>query len=364
MKKIGLTFTVLALLVHYSFVYADVYADIEPVENKPHWQAQVFIANQIKGIGLVDSYQEDGEDRSYVYDNALAAIASMAMGNFGLAKEILDTLCNEVNNSLQDVPFESYNFSKGVGGGISNAGNTAWLLQALNIYQKKQKGREYYDIQKKLADFLVKLQDNKDGALRGSNDEYWKSTEHNIIAYVALKNFGRLNRDKKYVGVVNKIRAFLLSSSIWNGTYFSVGLPAPGEVQRTVKVTDTQALGVLLFGSAYSSALNWAESNLKFTDYGYSPPVTGFDFDGESLDAVWLEGTLQMALAYHKVNNSSEGDSYYNEALKTTQSDGSLLWATKGGTAGTFYDLYPWRAIAPTSWLIFCSLKFNPLILY
>ena len=216
-------------------------------------------------------------------------------------------------------------------------------------------------MQKKLADFLISLQDTSDGALRGSKSEYWKSAESNIAAYVALKNFGRLNNLKTYSEKADKIKSFLLNK-MWNGTYFYKGLTESGTVD-TEKVTDTQSLGVLLFGSGYSNALSWAESNLKVTDYYNSQAVTGFDFNGD-LDTVWLEGTLQMALAYYKINNSSKGNSYYNEAVKTAQSDGALLLATNEGSAGEYWTLQAWRAIAPTSWLIMYYCKFSPLILY
>lgn len=351
------------ICLSFMFIFMNTFAwAITEVEDKKDWMSQNFIANQIKGIGLVDSYQEDESNVSYVYDNALAAIACMAMGNFGLAKEILDTLSSEVKTT-SEVFSQSYYYSdtSGGGSGTSYAGNAAWILQAFNIYQKQRSSRIYYTMQKKLADFLVSLQDTSDGALRCSKSEYWKSTESNIAAYVALKNFGRLNNLKTYSEKADKIKSFLLNK-MWNGTYFYKGLTSSAVVD-TEKVTDTQSLGVLLFGSSYSGALSWAESNLKVTDYYNSQAITGFDFNGD-LDTVWIEGTLQMALAYYKVNNSSKGNSYYNEAIKTAQSDGALLLATSEGSASEYWTLQAWKAIAPTSWLIMYYCKFSPLTLY
>lgn len=355
MKKIDSIFAVLALTLYGSFVYAY----IEPVGNKPSWQAQIFIANQIKGIGLVDSYQEDYSDLSYVYDNALAAMASMATGSYGLAKEILDTLCNEVENSVSNVPFESYLYSDTSGrsgSGVSYAGNSAWLLQALNMYQRLTASKVYYSVQKKLADFLLSLQD-LGGGLRGSPYDLWKSTEHNIIAYAALRNFGRLNHLYGYVYRAEKIKRFLVGPGIWNGKYFNRG------ENDLAKVIDVQALGVLLLGEKYSNALTWSENNLRLSMHYNSQVLTGFDFN-DDLDTIWLEGTFQTVLAFYKSQNISKGDFYYNEAVKTQQDDGSLILATNKGTASDGWILQPWRAIAPTSWLIFCYLKFSPLILY
>ena len=332
---------------------------IDTVENKRDWMAQNFIANQIKGIGLVDSYQEDNEDVSYAYDNALAAMASMALGNFGLAIEILDTLCSEVNTTEGDVPFESYSYSDdtGAGKGLAYCGNSAWLLQALNIYQKQKSSKRYYKAQKKLADFLLTLQDAQDGALRGSSNDYWKSTEHNIVAYAALNNFGALNKRAYYIKKAMKVKNFIVSQQIWDGTRFNQGAGDTG------KVTDVQALGVLLLGKNYSSALTWAEENLGLTKAFDEKTVTGFDFN-DDLDTVWLEGTLQSTLAFYSVGNSAKADFYYNEATKVIQDDGAMVLATNQGSANDSWTLERWRAIAPTAWLIFYYKKFNPLRIY
>ncbi|MDD5596281.1 MAG: hypothetical protein PHY94_08595, partial [Candidatus Omnitrophica bacterium] len=185
----------LILVVFFSLNAVSAFADILPVENKKDWKAQMFLANQIKGIGLVDSFQEDGANRSYIYDDALAAIAQMAMKNNGLAKEILTTIATEIKNTQWGVPAENYIFSdlSGTGEGKAYCGNAAWLLQAFNIYQKNTGSREFFAYQKKLADYLLRLQDYKDGGLWGSCYDSWKSAEHNLVAYVAMRNFGKLN---------------------------------------------------------------------------------------------------------------------------------------------------------------------------
>ena len=323
-------------------------------------KAQTFISNQIKGVGLVDSYQEDNKTVSYVYDNALAAMACMSMGNYGLAQRILDALAKKVQKSEFGVPYESYNYNTGKAESYYvYAGNTAWMLQAFNIYQKSKSSKTYYSFQKKLADYIVSLQDSSDGGIKGTRNDTWKSTEHNLIAYAALKNFGKLNKQSSYSAKADKIMTFLTGSTIWDGERFNQGK------NDTARVTDVQALGTLLLGSSYSSALTYAEKYLKLTDYYNSKSVIGFDFNSD-LDTVWLEGNLQMALAFYKSGNTStsKGDYYYDEAAKTIQSDGSVLLATSTGSASDWWTLQVWRAIASTSWLIMYYSKFSPLILY
>ncbi|MFA6217123.1 MAG: hypothetical protein WDL87_05675 [Candidatus Omnitrophota bacterium] len=331
------------------------------VKNNSAWKAQIFLANQIKGIGLVDSYQEDASDISYVYDNALAAIAFTITGNYGLAQEILATLSTEVKLSLDNVPYESYTFSdaSGRGNGVSYCGNTAWLLQAYTIYQKHTNSKEFLATQRLLADFLLKLQDSNDAGLRGSTYDSWKSTEHNIIACAALSNYGRLNNLFSYYSKAQKIKKFITSPAVWDGTRFNRG---PFD---STAVTDVQSLGVLLLGVKYSAALSWAENNLGLIKplNNSSALIKGFDYNSH-LDTVWLEGTLQMSLAFLRAHVSSKYSFYLNEATKAQQKDGSVLLATNTGDASDFWTLQPWKAIAPTCWLIFNRLKFNPLILY
>lgn len=355
MRKL-LTFLLVALLLSNSS-YA--FAVITPVETKTYWRAQMYIANSIRGIGLIDSYFDDWTDISYVYDNSLAAMASMSMGNFALAKEILDTLALEVKRNEFNVLYERYYYYdyEGYGQGLAYAGNTAWLLQAMNVYQKLRGSKTYYNIQKQLADHLLSLQDANDGAIRGSAYDYWKSTEHNIMAYVALRNFGRLNNLTTYVTQAEKIKTLLTGSSVWNGSYFNRG---PWDYTR---VTDVQALGVMLLGSTYSAALTWAEQNLKLSKDFYGKTVTGFDFN-DDLDTIWTEGNLQMATAFYKAGNASKANYYNNEASKIIQANGSLLLATNSGTATDTWILEPWESIAPTSWLVMFYNKFNPCILY
>jgi hypothetical protein len=367
----------------------------------------------IRGIGLVDSYsvadpnyekQEDKASRSYVYDNALAAIASLQRGNHYLALEILHTLCAEVKKTT-GVLFESYDFSLAGGGngeGPIFSGNLAWLLQALNIYQKfyqdlykvtadvyRLNNPVFYTMQLILADYLLTLQDDDptDGGIWVDAAKDRKSTEHNIIAYVALRNFGRLNGEgyKTYITKAEMISNFITNRA-WNTSEkrFNRGqTEGTPDVPDKAKVVDAQALGVLLaasldrsrvitnYRSTYAPALDWAVTwfqtsvNFKKADNTYKI-IYGFDFN-ENKDTIWLEGTLQMTLAFYYSGRSDgaiNSTYYYNNAKETMQFDGSLPWATNKGDSGQGYDLEFWRAVASTAWLVFCDKKFNPLVLY
>lgn len=379
--------------------------------------ATIYAYIPIRGIGLVDSYladvnyptQETEHYVSYVYDNALAVIACILRGNYYLATEILYTLCNKVTLPVvEKIPYESYNVHKGSVIGYSlNCGNCAWLLQALNIYQKtyqdlykasyldyQNKNKSFSAMQQRLADYLLTLQDKiGDKALQASKNEKQKSLENNIAAYVALRNCGMLNpnfvKSPDYKNAANEIIEFIRNPPMWVeddplNEHFNCGKKPDGTIDTT-KVVDVQALGVLLAASLdsfygsnnvgkYKDALTWAEKTLRNTKtlYGTTEQITGFDFNytenptppKSNLDTVWLEGTLQMTLAFYKSGNISSAQFYFPEVAKTLKYYDSIPWATNEGDTGFNYNLQCWRAVAPTAWLVFCEKQFNPLILY
>lgn len=363
----NITATVALILAVAYFTGSSHAATLKFVENNPSYQAQLYLTKQIKGIGLVDSYIEDNQNLSYVYDNALTAMAFIATRDYGRAEQILNTL-SLIRRNAQGAYYESYNFLdiNGSGQGNAFAGNTAWVLEALNLYQRYTGSFKYFALQRKLADYLISQQDI-DGGIRVLPGNPVKSTEQNIAAYVALRNFGTLYLMRYYTNKALKIRNFL-ANNIWipSENRFRTSLPDPQPSELLTWVTDVQALGVLALGKKYAAALTWADDPTHLRTSKTTPsniPITGFDFNSD-LDTVWLEGTFHMGLAYKKTGNASKAQYYVNEGLKAQNADGSILLATNTGTASIYWMLTPWHAAAPTAWLIFNMYNFNPLDLF
>jgi hypothetical protein len=98
--------------------------------------------------------------------------------------------------------------------------------------------------------------------------------------------------------------------------------------------------------------------------------VHGYCFD-EDRDAIWLEGTAQMAVAYTKAGNSEKANSILHEVAKTrlTQAGWSgargIPYATNQGTGyggGLLWDgIDTQPATAASTWFIMACHEFDPM---
>ena len=311
-----------------------------------------FLRRQMGPYGLLDSYVEDETDNSYTYDNALAAMAFLCAGDIDSTRKVLDAF-HMIDPQPEGGFLECYHARTGKPNGILTAGPNAYLLQALNLYCVKTKDPRYNTLARKIADYLLSLQD-KNGGLFGRTAVTWKSTENNLGAYCAIHNLGVVQKKRAYVKKAEKIHHFLLTEC-WDGTRF-----VRGEKDPTV-VTDVQALGAIVLGTDYAKGAYWAEEQTRVTvNYRENTQVTGFDFNAD-LDTIWAEGTLQEALAFLVTGDAAKSVYYKTEVEKLAHPSGALLLATNTGTTGIDWTLEPWQAVAPTAWYLFLSFKTNPL---
>jgi hypothetical protein len=319
----------------------------------PLEKAHNYLVGQVQSSGLIRSYN-DSSSASYTYDNALAIMAFVAIGDSDNARTILGTFQSGISIPASGGYHDVYDFTNGVGSGAISAGPNSWLLNAVNLYRYKTGDLQFQSLGQQLADYLVNLQD-ADGGLFGGESFPWKSAEHNQSAYAALYNFGMLSNQDIYVQKANLIKNFLFTEC-WDGERF-----LRGKNDYTV-VTDVQALGVLSLGTSYASAIYWAEYHTKCThNINRKTTVTGFDFN-DDLDTVWLEGTLQQAIAFNKNYDDWRAGIYYEEVNKTQRRNGSFLLATNEGTTGSDWILMPIECVAPTCWYIFYNTDTNPLM--
>ena len=315
--------------------------------------ALTFLRSQMTPSGLLDSYVEDGIDRSYTYDDALAAMAFIVAGDVHSARSILDAF-QAIGPTKHGGFLEAYHAATGKPDGILVAGPNAYLLQAINLYYATTRDPRYDVLAKTLADYLLSLQDG-DGGLFGRSGVTWKSTENNLGAYCAIRNMGILHGNPDYLEKAEKIHQFLVNKC-WDGRRFLRGKNDP-----TV-VTDVQALGALVLGLDFAQGVFWVKgATYVITRSPEGRSITGFDFDGDR-DTIWTEGTLQQALAFLTTAADPQKGLYYKaEMEKLVRPSGALLLTPHSGTAGSGWTLQPWQAVAPTAWYLFLSFKTNPL---
>lgn len=126
-------------------------------------------------------------------------------------------------------------------------------------------------------------------------------------------------------------------------------------------VTDVQALGTLVLGANYAGGAYWVEDHTQTTRrYKGRNTITGFDLNTDR-DTVWVEGTLQQAMAFLTAGDQQRADIFKQEAEKLFQSSGALWQASNAGTSGFGDTFMPWQAIAPTAWYVFLTLQDNVL---
>lgn len=314
-----------------------------------------FIMNNVgrvyydDGLRIPVSFPTADNGISYTYDIALYSMA-LTLANlekdFFLGHVPLLDLVNLKRKSNSRSFFHAYYAADGATDpdieSIESVGHNAYILQAACLI--KHYDYETYEEIDKLAEELSTylmfkvLSDpeaalsfptyNKDasGNVLAEFDTY--STENNLVAYVALKNYGRTYSESSFLsGTIRNLEAFFDEMLISDGngkTYLAGGYSLSEDGVMTIDRTcysDVQALASLIFGDGhkYSQGLkkvydvSLLDNNEHLVVQEISAPfdfsnngktVQGIDLDGRNenfshkTDVVWVEGTFQVALAY------------------------------------------------------------------
>ena len=319
----------------------------------PSEAALIFLKTRMGPIGLLDSFVEDRTDYSYTYDNALAAMAFLSAGDRLSAQRVLDGFFG-IGPAPSGGFLHRYRTTGANAGGSLAVGHNAYLLQALNLFSWRTSDHRYDSIARGISDFLLSLQDSTDGGIFGRPGVTWKSTENNLASYSAVANLALVQNLPAYGIRAAQIGDFVVREC-WDGTRFLTGKNDP------MIVTDVQALGTQILGVGYSNGSFWVESYTKATQrYSGKKQVTGFDLNTDR-DTVWVEGTLQQALAFWLAGDNARFGFYRTESEKLRQSSGAFWAASNRGTTGFGEFFERWQAVAPTAWDIFVSHQDNVL---
>ena len=132
---------------------------------------------------------------------------------------------------------------------------------------------------------------------------------------------------------------------------------------------DLHSWSYAMFNDYPVSALTTAERFLNTQTAANGSQITGYCFD-EDKDAVWFEGTGQMALAFGIAGMQNEKEIYLNEMESglmqstTHQNAAGFPYASNLGTAYGSDVLWDGAdnkiAISGGAWYLFAKLDFNP----
>ena len=320
--------------------------------------AHKWLKSQMVSTGLVDSYR-DKSDICYSYDQAVAAMAFVARGDFVNARRVLNALA-----SLQNADGSwnhSYACTTGnVLGAQRYVGSNAWIVLAIAHYEKRTGDTVTYHVMGERAVNWMRLFQQGDGGLNGGYDANgafinWASTEHNEDSYGGLNHFA-------YTSDGAEVKSFL-DNVVWNASQdrWNQGRNDPLD-PLDVNPLGVQALGtsgvrpyVLSLNYAYSHHRNvqtWGKGRIRIQ-------VDGFDFNSDHND-IWVEGTAQMAKALFLSGSSNDGTYFLQQLIQTQSNSGGLPYSVKGTFNGDF-TMSKNEAVASTGWLILAIESINPL---
>lgn len=333
------------------------------------------------------TYTQPDDYTAWVYDNDLALLALLKRGtaeDISRAKILADSLI-WVQNHDQDFKdgrirdgywATSLNDTSGKNSSIrspgSGTGNMAWTIIAfLGLYETTGDAK-YLNAAKRLGDWINDSYDVRGaGGYTGgyearnwkSEKFKWKSTEHNIDAYVAFSRLYSLTENETWKERALHAKNFV--EAMWNETegHFWAGTLEDGVTvnNQTVPV-DVNTWGLMALGDKYKRGISWSETHSYVEADGFK----GFDFNDDK-DGIWFEGTTQMAIAYRILEENTKSDLYIDELRKaqTNAQNGNgkgIVAASHDGVSTGFGWAYNAQLhIGATSWYIFAENRYNPL---
>jgi hypothetical protein len=342
---------------------------------------------------------------AYLYDNALAVLALSYAGKHDRAGQIADAIVYAVDNDRyftdgrvrnayngsSPISFPGWYSSRNLqfarlpnfydkSAGISledfymvgtTSGNCAWAILALmEVYVNNTGQVKYLNTAKQIADFVLTLQ--TDIGFTGGYEGWegnqtkikYKSTEHNADLVAAFGRLAILTNDSRYRRASESARAFVLTMRDPEKKIFYTGTNDDGvTINSTVIPLDCQTWTLLALKEP-------SADNHKVVDFIEQRFAVdgGYDFDADSKDGVWNEGTAQVGVLYQRLGLQTEAKRILDYLEKNRLPDGSLTSADRDGVTTGFYNsggtsawTYDRRQhLGATAWLAFLQQGREP----
>jgi len=301
---------------------------------------------------------QENEDFSGLYTNALAAICYIHEGDLARARSVFSFFQSRLDVATTPPGGFPQFWDASTGQPYTDSdrwiGDNAWLLIALNHYLYVTRDDTFEDIRHTIAQWLISLQVEDGGILAGYNTDGlmdWKSTEGNLDCYAALIDYPTERQ---------RVRDFLVNY-MW--------IPEEGRFKMGSTVSesslDSCSFGVGALGSDFAAALQYAESVMLRQEVSDATDnlVTGFsDFLTE--DRIWIEGTGQMIVAYRVVGRHDIAQLYITE-LDKAMFPSVRFPGTQGLACHTNNPAWPTGSttifVPSQAWYLFGVWGFNPM---
>ena len=351
-----------------------------------------ILAEYVKPTGLLRSYEyqvgETGygtalENRSFVYDQAVALFAAISVEDDELAKLLVDGLLELQTTSGEHAggfvfaaPQLSPTYTDMLYRTGAHAIATDALLAYIEKYPNDAQVAAYTDAAVAALEFLQGTQSTvglTDGLYTGGYGLYsgnpqtfdptygieWASTEHNIDAWHTLMRASNVLGD---TAVDYAARAAALDTAITNHLYnedeqrFNQGINEGGK--DLSDPLDTNSWGAIqLYASGKPGPAHASLGRLPLFAHsidgveGYGPFYEDGGYPGAT-PTVWFEGSFGVALAYYKAGDYDAYRELLDSLIIAQQNDGSFRYATD---VDAQYDIGISKSVASTAWYILAT---------
>jgi len=190
----------------------------------------------------------------------------------------------------------------------------------------------------------------------------WKSTEHNLDAFVAFTKLFEATKDSVWHKAAQRAKRFVMAMYNNNGPFFWIGTTNATQINQSPLVEDVQTWSyMVLRDSSHSSIIQWVMEKCGVKHHGFE----GIDFDTDR-DGIWFEGTAHTALALWMTRDVKNYDHFIaqlrmaQEKASRTDSLGIVAACHDGISTGLDWKYYNRLHIGATAWYIFAENKWNP----
>lgn len=290
-------------------------------------------------LSVYDPKGTEQEEKDFLYDNALAALALLSQG----AKNRKDTSA-EVQAILDGI------LSDGSGKTGSLEG-IAYTAIALLQYDKLHTSVKYVKAAQDLLDSVLETRKNEDGGFFTSANSAGRSTAENLLLYSAFQMLYERTETGKYADGARSAEKFIQTMRSADGSYYLAGDKA--DHSGAVLSAKVQALAELILNDP--AGMKKAES-LWGSKGGFLP-----DDGASSGEGFSSESTLLMELAYQKLGQKDKIGQGISAVTGCQMDRGGVMEASVNSmkdSSGTLYKNVPRTAV--TAWYVLVVEKKNP----
>jgi hypothetical protein len=321
-----------------------------------------------------DVYYDDFNDACFLYDQAVALIAFLQLGERDAAVALVDALL-AVQNPDGGFPFandQAVLFEHG--SGFIRIGAVAWVGYALLLADKPE-FRDWFagkttDAARKCLAFLSTYQ-NPRGLLNGGKGRYlgivldhdyvvpWWSTEHNIDAWWCFDLAADLYGDAGYRAAADRIKAALETDGwneargiFWQGGIYAAGHNTP-DGQHALDMMSWGGFVLNRWGRPQATATAIARMSRLYyvTDAptGLSGFTTFIPEDGYPVGTVtspWYEGSFGAVVAI-RIQDPMQANALMATLVKAQNADGSYPYALR---ADPINEIHTFPALIGAAW--------------